>query len=69
MTQTLTPWTIKQLHDAHLNDLAQCSSDFERGIATAINGKQIREMAKQWASERKLTPSEIAIASKFGYSA
>ena len=67
MAETLTPWTIKQLYEAHLSDLTQCQTDFERSMATAISGKQIRESAIQWAKERKLTPVEVAIAQRFGY--
>lgn len=61
------PWTIKQLAEAHERDLSQCHSDFERTNVTAINGRQIREKAIEWAAHRKLTPMEVAIAQRFGY--
>ena len=63
----MEPWTIKQLFEAHQRDLSQCQSDFERSNVTAINGREIREKATEWASHRKLTPIEVAIAGKFGY--
>jgi len=65
--QKLTPWTIKQLKEAMLNDLAMCQTEHERIMCKAINGRHIREMAIEWAKKRKLTPSEVAIAQEFGY--
>ena len=63
----MKPWTIKQLFESHQRDLSQCHNDFERSNVAAINGREIREMAIEWASQRKLTPIEVAIAEKFGY--
>lgn len=60
-------WTIKQLQDAMDRDLAACQSEFERANVKAICGREIREKAIAWARVRKLTPGEIAIASKYGY--
>jgi ethanolamine ammonia-lyase small subunit len=60
-------WTIKQLKEAMIKDLQACHSDLERSMVKAVCGKEIREKAKEWAKTRKLTPSEIAIASEFGY--
>lgn len=65
----IEPWTIKQLLEAHERDIAQCRSDFERSNVTAINGREIREKAVEWAARRKLTPMEMAIAQRFGYRA
>ena len=63
----MQPWTIKQINEAMQADLEQCNTDHERGMCEAINGKHIREMATVWAKTRKLTPMEVAIASKYGY--
>lgn len=66
-TAKMTPWTIKQLHDALQNDLNSCNTAHEKIMVKAIGGKEIREKAVEFAMNRKLTPCEIAIASKFGY--
>lgn len=63
----MKPWTISQLKMAMLDDLAMCHTDFERSIVKAIAGKEIRDLAYQLASIRKLNPCEVAIASEFGY--
>lgn len=60
-------WNIKQLYVAMQNDLQQCNNAFERSMIKAIGGKEIREKAKQWSKERKLTPMEVTIAKEFGY--
>ena len=60
-------WTIKQLAEALINDLASCNNDFERSMVKAIGGREIREKAQEWAKIRKLTPAEVAIAEQFGY--
>lgn len=60
-------WSIRQLNDAMIESLKSCHTDFERGMAKAIGGKEIREKATEWAKVRKLTPGEIAIASQYGY--
>lgn len=60
-------WTIHQLKDAMINDLAQCHTNHERIMLKAIAGKEIREKAYEWAKKRKLTPGEIAIAQEYGY--
>jgi hypothetical protein len=61
------PWNLKQLADALARDLQTCQSSFERGMARAIAGKEIRERAYEIAATRKLTPGEIAIAEQYGY--
>lgn len=58
---TLAAWNIKQLHEALLNDLKLCHTDFERSMVKVIGGKEIREKAKEFANTRKLTPLEVAI--------
>jgi hypothetical protein len=63
----MNEWSIKQLNDALIRDLAYCNNDFERSMVKAIGGKEIREKAIEWAKLRKLTPMEIAIASKYGF--
>ena len=63
----MQPWTIKQLQEALLQDLQACSNDFERGMAMAIGGREIREKAIEFAAMRKLTPVEVAIAQSYGY--
>ena len=60
-------WTIKQLNDAMQKDLMACHTDFERSMVKAICGKEIREKAIEWSKTRKLTPSEVAIASQYGF--
>lgn len=60
-------WTIKQLQEQLSRDLEMCQTSHERIMVKAISGKHIREQAQQWAKERKLTPSEVAIASQYGY--
>jgi hypothetical protein len=60
-------WNIKQLKEKMLEDLMQCHSDFERSMVKAIAGKEIRESAIEFSKTRKLTPSEIAIASEYGF--
>lgn len=62
---TLQAWNIKQLHEALLNDLKQCHSDFERSMVRAIGGKEIKEKAKEFAQTRKLTPVEQAILAQY----
>ena len=63
----MQPWTIKQLNDAMRADLEKCHTAHERMICEAVNGQHICEMANTWAKTRKLTPMEVAIASKYGY--
>lgn len=63
----MQPWTIHQLKEAMINDLAQCHTELERDVVKAIAGKEIREKAYEWAKKRKLTPGEIAIAREYGY--
>lgn len=60
-------WTIKQLKDQLIKDLALCQTSHEQIMVKAISGKEIREKAIEWAKTRKLTPAEIAIAQEFGY--
>jgi len=60
-------WNIKQLHEAHLADLALCHTATERQMCSAISGAEIRKCAEEFASYRRLTPGEIAIAEMFGY--
>ena len=66
-TNTLPAWSIKQLQQSLLNDLAQCHTQLERDCCKAIGGKHIRETAYEWTKQRKLTPMEIAIAEQYGY--
>lgn len=63
----LTAWTIKQLEEALTEDLTKCHTEHERIMVKAIGGREIREKAEEWAKVRKLTPFEVAIASKYGY--
>lgn len=63
----LPAWNIKQLQDAMIEDLQQCNNAFERSMVKAIGGREIREKAEQWAKERKLTATEVAIAREYGY--
>lgn len=60
-------WNVKQLKDALIKSLASCTSPHEVTMCKAIGGKEIREKAIQWSAERRLTPSEVAIAKEFGY--
>ena len=66
-TNILPTWSIKQLQQSLLNDLAQCHTQLERDCCKAIGGKNIRETAYEWAKQRKLTPLEVAIAEQYGY--
>ena len=52
---------------ALVNSLAQRQAEHEKIMCKAIAGKEIREKAILWASTRKLTPSEVAIASEYVY--
>lgn len=61
------PWTIKQLYDAMQEDLKRESCGCIRANIEAVCGKEIREKAYEWEKIRKLTPGEVAIASKYGY--
>ena len=61
----LAAWNIKQLHEALQQDLAKCNSDFERSMVRIIGGKEIREKAKEFRQERKLTPIEEAILAQY----
>lgn len=65
----MKPWSVRQLKEKLNNDLSACNTNFERSMVVAIGGKEIREFAEQLAAIRKLTPGEIAIASKYGYKA
>ena len=65
--ERLQAWNIKQLQAAMAEDLLQCNNDFERSMAKAIGGREIREKAEQWSKERKLTPIEVTIARAYGY--
>lgn len=69
MSKYLPDWSIKQLQEKLLNDLAQCHTKLERDCCKAIGGKHIREQAAEWAKHRKLTPLEVAIAEQYGYRA
>lgn len=69
MSKYLPAWSIKQLQEALLNDLAQCHTFTEKTCCKAIGGKHIREMAYEWSKHRKLTPLEVAIAEQYGYHA
>ena len=60
-------WNIGQLKMALVNSLAQRQAEHEKIMCKAIAGKEIREKAILWASTRKLTPSEVAIASEYVY--
>lgn len=60
-------WNIKQLNDKRIEALGLCNNAFERSMVNAIAGKEIREAAENFASVRKLTPAEVAIAEQFGY--
>ena len=60
-------WNIGQLKMALINSLSQCQTEHEKIMCKAIAGKEIREKAILWAKTRKLTPSEVAIASEYGY--
>lgn len=69
MANTLPAWSIKQLQEKLLNDLAVCQTQLERDCCKAIGGKEIREKAYEWVKQRKLTPLEVAIAEQYGYRA
>lgn len=60
-------WTIKQLKEKLIADLALCTTAHEKIMCNAIGGKEIREKAEEWAATRKLTPIEFAIAQDHGY--
>lgn len=60
----LTPWNIKQLYDSMLKDLNTCQTDLERNMVKTICKKEIREKAKEFEKNRKLTPIEVAILQK-----
>ena len=57
----LTPWNIKQLYNAMMEDLNSCQTDLERSRVQTICKKEIREKAKEFKKTRNLTPVEIAI--------
>ena len=57
----LTPWNIKQLYNAMMEDLNSCQTDLERSMVKTICKKEIREKAKEFKKTRNLTPVEIAI--------
>jgi hypothetical protein len=63
----MTPWKIHQLEDRMKEDLEACHTQHERIMVKAISGMEIRKCAERWAKQRKLTPGEVAIASKYGY--
>lgn len=63
----MQPQIIQTLHNSMAKDLALCTCDFERGMVKAITGKQIRELAIQIATKRKLTNFENFVASSYGY--
>lgn len=63
----LTAWNIKQLEDQLQRSLCDCHTQLELDCCKAIAGREIREQAIKWAAERKLTPGEVAIATKYGY--
>jgi len=63
----LEPWSLRQLEEVMQRDLQMCHTEDERIMCRAICGREIRKYAEQFARNRKLTPGEIAIASKYGY--
>lgn len=65
----MTAWNLKQLKDAMNQDLLMCHTTLEKTMCRVVCGKEIRERAYEIAAVRKLTPGEVAIASKFGYRA
>lgn len=60
-------WNVKQLKEALINSLAQCTTQHEALMCKAIGGKEIREKSVQWSKERRLTPAEVVIAQEYGY--
>jgi hypothetical protein len=54
-------WNLKQLQEAKLKDLQSCHTQFERTMVETICNKEIRELAIQLQTTRKLTPMEQAI--------
>ena len=67
VTDTLEPWSLRQLEEAMQRDLRMCHTEHERIMCKAICGREIRKYAEQFTSKRKLTPGEYAIASKYGF--
>lgn len=63
----MNKWNIRQYYEEMQRDLSACNNDFERSMVRAIAGKELREAAERFASLRKLTPGEVAIAEQFGY--
>lgn len=61
----LAAWNLKQLHEALQQDLTKCHTEFERSMVRIIGGKEIREKAKEFQQERKLTPMEEAILAQY----
>lgn len=64
---TQKPHTLHTLHTALQNDLSLCHTEHERIMVTTIGGKEIRELAQQLATRRRLTPQERLIANNYGY--
>lgn len=62
----IEPWTLTQLWREMQNDLKQCQTHGERGIAKALCYREMRELARKLKATRKLTPFEQVIADTVG---
>ena len=60
-------WNLKQLADAARADMAACHTPLERQLCRVMNDREIRETAARFATTRKLTPGEMAIAQAAGF--
>ncbi len=61
-------WNIQAMELALQANMQKCHTDFERSMCKAIGGKEIRERAEEMRSSgKKLSPTAIAIAQKYGF--
>lgn len=65
-SQRTQPWNLTQLKAALPADLAQCSTEFERGNVRAFYRMDLKKSARHFLNERKLTPGELAILADEG---
>ena len=59
-------WTITAMHQAMLNDLQQCRTEFERQNCKAVNVADIIKAAKGIKNRRKLSPGEVSVLEHLG---
>ena len=62
----MKPWTIKQLKEMLIEDLKLCQTELEISNCKSIARREIREQAREFSKERRLTPSEVAILEDLG---